>query len=403
MSNTLKRDDMEYGLSDNLAVAELASTLVRLPSSSDTFNREGAVAMHIHSIFEAEGITTELVEVEENKFNILATLKGTGRGRSLMLCGHLDTVPAYDMVDHLSGAIRDGRLYGRGSCDMKGALAAMISAMIDIKRSGVELKGDLVFAGVIEEEIGGKGIEHVARYGPFVDGAVIGEPTGMMVALGHKGLEWIKIDVKGKKVHGGKMDKGINAIVMAGILIERIHREYTQVLKGRSHPILGSPTINIGRIWGGDQPSTVPGSCTIEIDRRWIPEETLEQVYQELGSLIDNIRSEEPRFSATVSSYKEPNELPPHRPFCTDVTDPLSSKAMEVLGRLGMEEIKPTAFPAWSDAGLLADFTDARCIIVGPGDLELAHTADESIAVKELELARRFYRELAVEYCGLGE
>ncbi|MCR3954890.1 MAG: M20 family metallopeptidase [Gudongella sp.] len=403
MGNTSFRTEIDYCYDDSMAVAELASTLVRIPSCYDTFNSESALAMHIHSIFEEEGISSKLVEIEENKFNVVATLKGRGGGRSLMLCGHLDTVPAYDMVDHLSGAIRDGRLYGRGSCDMKGALAAMIYAMVDIKRSGVELKGDLVFAGVIEEEIGGKGIEHVAKYGPFVEGAVIGEPTGMMVALGHKGLEWIKVDVKGKKVHGGKMDKGINAIVMAGILIDRIHREYTQVLKGRNHPILGSPTINIGRIWGGDQPSTVPGSCTIEIDRRWVPEETLDQVYQELENLIDSIRSEEPRFSASVRSYKEPNEIPPHRPFCTDLTDPLAGKAMKVLGRLGMEEIKPIAFPAWSDAGVLADFTDAQCIIVGPGDLELAHTADESIAVKELGVARCFYRELAVDYCGMEE
>ncbi|WP_409228942.1 M20 family metallopeptidase [Gudongella sp. SC589] len=403
MGNTLKNTDMEQELNPGHDVAELAATLVRIPSCSETFSRENAMAMHIHSIFQAEGISSELIEVEENHFNVTATIKGTGEGKSLMLCGHLDTVPAYDMEDHLSGSIIDGRLYGRGSCDMKGALAAMIYAIIDIKRSGVQLKGDLVFAGVIEEEIGGKGIGHIAKHGPFVDGAVIGEPTDMRVALGHKGLEWIKIDVKGKKVHGGKMDKGVNAIVMAGILVEKIHREYTQVLRGRSHPILGSPTINIGRIFGGDQPSTVPGTCTIEIDRRWIPEETLDQVYQELESLIDNIRSEEPRFSATVRSYKEPNEIPPHRPFCTEATDPLASKAMKVLGRLGIVEIKPTDFPAWSDAGVLADLTEARCIIVGPGDLELAHTAEESIAVEDLEVARCFYRELAVDYCGLEE
>lgn len=316
-----------------------------------------------------------------------------------MLCGHLDTVPAYDMKDHLSGEIRDGRLYGRGSCDMKGPLSAMLCALADIKSSGAALKGDLIFAGVVDEEEMGKGIEHIALNGPFIDGAVIGEPTGMRLALGHKGLEWIKIDVFGKKVHGGKMENGINAIAMAGLLIQRLHNEYTKVLNARIHPVLGSPTINVGRIYGGDQPSTVPGICTLEVDRRWVPEETLEQVYEELERIFEDIRKTEPRFKATAGGFYPVSEILPHRPFCTDIVEPIVVDALRVLERIGATDLRPTFFPAWTDAGVLAGFTDAKCIVVGPGELELAHTSIESIDCIELELARSFYRELAIEFC----
>ncbi len=143
--------------------------------------------------------TTQLKEVEPGRYNVTGILKGTGNGRSLMLCGHMDTVPAYGMNDPFSGRVEDGKLYGRGSCDMKGPLAAMLAAFIGIKRSGLPLKGDLVFAGVIDEEQTGKGVEYLAQNGPFVDGAVIGEPTDMRLALGHKGLEWLKIDVYREK------------------------------------------------------------------------------------------------------------------------------------------------------------------------------------------------------------
>ena len=116
-----------------------------------------------------------------------------------MLSGHLDTVPAYGMENPFSGREADGILYGRGACDMKGPLAAMLAAFIGIKRSAMQLLGDLVFTGVIDEEEMGKGVEYLALHGPFVDGAVIGEPTNMRLALGHKGLEWMKINVFGKK------------------------------------------------------------------------------------------------------------------------------------------------------------------------------------------------------------
>jgi acetylornithine deacetylase/succinyl-diaminopimelate desuccinylase len=384
---------------DKLDVCSITSELVRIPSCSETPGRESEISKYVYEFLISHGIESQLIEARPGRFNVMGTIRGSGVGRSLMLCGHLDTVPAYDMKDHLSGEIRDGRLHGRGSCDMKGPLAAMLCAMVDIKNSGHLLKGDLVFAGVADEEEMGKGIEHIALNGPYVDGAVVGEPTGMKIALGHKGLEWIRIDVIGKKVHGGMMENGINAIAMAGILVQRLHNDYTKFLNTKVHPILGSPTINVGRICGGDQPSTVPGMCTLEVDRRWLPEETLDQVYEELEVIFESIREEEPRFKAVASGYYPVSELLPHKPFCTEEGEQIVKDALRVLERLEASDLGLTFFPAWTDAGALAGFTDAKCIVVGPGELELAHTSNESIDCNELELARSFYRELAVEFC----
>lgn len=381
-------------------VVKIASDLVKIPSCCLTEHRENDVAAYIDDLLCEEGIPAERTEAEPGRFNVTGTIKGTGRGRSLMLCGHLDTVPAYDMQDALSGLVKDGKLYGRGACDMKGPLAAMLAALIGIKRSGIQLQGDLIFAGVIDEEEMGKGVDYLAIHGPFVDGAVIGEPTGMRIALGHKGLEWLKITVLGKKVHGGRMELGVNAIAMAGGLIEQIYNEYVPILNKRSHPVLGRPTINIGRIEGGDQPSTVPGTCTLEIDRRWIPAESLEQVYGELSAILEELQRQDPKFRAELTGYYPSGKLLRHSPFCTADTDPIVQSAQSVLKQSGFENIQPTAFPAWSDAGILTGYTKAVCIVMGPGDLALAHTPEECIEIQNLEKAARFYGALAVVYCG---
>ena len=382
-----------------LDAVKLTSDLVQIPSCSVTDFHEHKVALYICDVLRANGLQAELSEALPGRFNVTSMIKGSGNAPSLMLCGHMDTVPAYDMQDHLSGQVKDGVLYGRGACDMKGPLAAMLAAFIAVKQSGVNLAGDLVFAAVIDEEETGKGVEQLAKQGPFVDAAVIGEPTNMQLALGHKGLEWIQIEVIGKKVHGGRMHEGINAIEMASRLIQKIYTDYVPILNAREHPVLGRPTINVGKIKGGDQPSTVPGNCVLSIDRRRVPEETQAQVYNELEALLSGLHEADSRFNAKISSYFPAELLMEHKPFCTDINDPLALAALNAMKQLSFEQITPTVFPAWTDAGILAGFTSAKCIVIGPGDLALAHTANESIEIKQIEQAAQFYAALAFEYC----
>lgn len=215
-------------------VVKIASDLIRIPSYSHTENQEKRVAEYIYNLLKEENIPVELKEVLKGRFNVTAYLKGEGGGKSLMLSGHLDTVPPYDMENPFTPVLKDGVLYGRGACDMKGPVSAMLLSLIALKRSGISLKGDVLFTGVIDEEEKGKGAEYLVKNGPFTDGAIIGEPTDMKIAVGHKGLEWIKVKVTGKKVHGGRMDEGINAIEMASKFIERIYDEYVPKI-GRAH------------------------------------------------------------------------------------------------------------------------------------------------------------------------
>jgi acetylornithine deacetylase/succinyl-diaminopimelate desuccinylase len=388
---------------EKVDVAGIASQMVKIPSDSFRDHQEEEVAFFVHHLFRQEGISSKLVEVIPGRYNVVAKIPGKGGGKSLLLTGHLDTVPPYDMEDPFSGEIHDGVLYGRGSCDMKGPLAAMIAAMMGIHRAKIALEGDLIFVGLIDEEEKGKGVEYLIQNGPWADAVINGEPTNLKPAIGHKGLEWMVVKIRGKTVHGGKMEEGINAIMMAARFLNRIQEEYMPALQERRHPVLGVPTINVGKIQGGDQPSTVPGSCRMEIDRRWVPAENREQVYQELKAILKALEEEDSAFHGELLEMFTPGELLAHPPFYTDPKDPLVLAAQEALEQEGVSPGGVTVFPAWSDAGTMAAFTSMKCIVLGPGDLALAHSGKESIPVEELRKAAKVYGRLACLYCGVAK
>lgn len=393
---------------------KIASDLVKIPSFSFMENQEEQVAGYLLQLFKNYGIECWLQEISQGRPNIVAVLRGSkdtysegvkkeyvemsGIG-SLMLMGHTDTVPAYDMENAFFGRIKENKLYGRGACDMKGPLAAMVAAIIGIKKSGVRLQNDLYFCGVVGEEESGCGAEYLVANGPATNGVIVGEPTNLAIARGQKGLEWIEVKVTGKKVHGGSADIGVNAIKMASRFVNRVYEDYTPILKSRNHRILGNPSINIGTIGGGDQPSTVAGSCTISLDRRCIPEETREQVYDELESIIKTLSLEDPDFKGELRDMLEGQYTLYHRPFFTDDEDPLIKTAQKYMGKKGQEL---TIFPAWTDAGTLANYTNSKCIIIGPGDLSVAHSPDEFIEIADIKKASDIYGKIALEYCGVS-
>jgi succinyl-diaminopimelate desuccinylase len=382
-----------------LDVESLALDLIGIPSYSHTPRQEEKVADYIVSYFQKYGIEVTRQPVAEGRPNVIARIPGNG-GASIMLNGHIDTVPPYDMINPFLGIIEDGNLRGRGACDMKGPIAAMMTAMAAIKLSGVTPGGDIYFSAVVDEEEKGIGVEALIRNWPNVDAVIVGEGTDLDVCLGHKGLEWIKIEVSGKKTHSGNAKAGINAITMAGRLITYIADEYGLILDARIHPILGQSSINIGTISGGDQPSTVADFCQLTIDRRFIPEETREQVYQELVQAAESMQARYPGFSAKVSNFFEEEELLPHLPFCTDENRPIVAAIKEtILAQLGKEPII-RGLSAWTDAGMIHSQTNADCIVFGPGSLNLAHTANESIPIDQLRQAVLLYIGIALKFLG---
>ncbi len=377
----------------------LTMDMVAIPSYSFMENQEEAISQYILDFFLEHGFTAYRTEIEPGRYNTVAILEGTERetSPSLMLTGHMDTVPAYDFKKAFEPWEDAKNVYGRGTVDMKGALAAAMCAMVEIKESGKRLKGDLIFCGVADEEEAGIGTRSLIETGPEATYTVVGEPTDLHIALGHKGLEWIEVTFKGKKVHGGAQEEGVNAIMMAGRFLQKLETEYLPKLAQRTHPILGKATLNIGTITGGDQPSTVADHCSIRLDRRCLTSETIPQVYEELQELIDQLHREDPRFEAEIRDVFDGTTLP-HIPFCTDADCPVVKAAENALRACGEEPVV-TYFPAWTDAGFIQAGTSSQCIILGPGGVATAHSVHEYISKKQLMMTAEIYRSMAMEIC----
>jgi len=416
-------------------VAAICSDLIKIPSYSGSEQQEKEIAFFIRDFFNEYKIDSELQEVFPGRPNVIATLPGchdliassTGhsqddsvkqnndnksgqttdaasdpKSRSLLLNGHLDTVPKYDMKDPFSGRITGGRIYGRGACDMKGPIAAMMVAVVGIKTSGIKLTSDLYFAGLIDEEVNEEGVRHLVKTGPFASASITGEPTGMKIALGQKGLEWFRLIVHGKKVHSGSMEEGRNAVVMAARIIKRIEDEYAQELRNKKDEILGYPTINIGRINGGDQPSTVPDYCEVCFDRRFVRDDDVDDFYSEMESLVQDEAKKYPGFSFDIRPFAggHENARSCRLPFCTDKSSDIINSINSAVDKLGFKPKELTTFPAWTDAGTIHRYTKSDCLIMGPGEISLAHSANESIGIDELKEAAEIYAMTALEYCG---
>ncbi len=388
-----------YESFETLDVVKLTSEMVAIKSYSFMDNQEEEISQYILDFFLANDIKAYRKEITPGRYNTFAVLEGTNSKNhpSLLLTGHMDTVPAYDFEKAFEPWEDEEYVYGRGACDMKGPLACMMWAMATIKKSGTKLKGDLIFCGVADEEEAGIGTANLIETGPEATYSIIGEPSTMNIDLGHKGLEWIEVSFKGKKVHGGAQKDGVNAIMMASRFIHKLETEYLPKLATRTHPILGEATLNIGTITGGDQPSTVPDHCSLRLDRRCLTSETIKQVYSELQQLIDELHQEDPKFEAEIKDVFNGETLP-HIPFCTDESSGVVVAAKAALIKNGITPVL-SRFPAWSDAGFMSAGTNSQCIIMGPGDLTLAHSIHEKIGKQELIDGANIYMDIALAIC----
>ena len=383
-------------------ILQLLRDLVAIPGYDGIAKRETAVAEYINKFFNELGIDCYLKEIVDGRCNVVATIKGDGTGSNLLLTGHTDTVPPYDMESPFELIEKEGNLYGRGAVDMKGPIACMLTAMKAIKLSNTLLKGDLIFAGVIGEESKSEGSIDLIENGIKVDAAIVGEPSEFEICVGHRGLEWFEIAFEGKAVHSGKYDQGVSAINNAMKFGEVVNNELMPKLEERGHEIIGKPTFNYGIIQGGTQPSTVAGECLLKIDRRYMPSETHEGITKEIQDIIDQLNQKDATFNATLkvtdnSLMKSPYV---HAPMEIDP----QHEIVKVV-RKSQEEItgitpKNVGFSAWSDGGILNSYGKIPTIIYGPGNLESAHTATEHIARKDLEIASKIYASVAKNYCG---
>ncbi len=379
------------------------SDMVAIPSYSGLPMQERAVGEYILALLRKEKIECHIQDLEKGRCNVIGRLAGSGGGRSLMLNGHMDTVPAYDMPRAFEPHIRDGLLYGRGTSDMKGALAAMMGVLIALKRTNTSLAGDLLFTAVADEEEGSLGTIALLESGLRADGVIVGEAMGRnAVAVAQKGLEWFEFTVHGKTVHGGRQDEGVNAILKATRLIQVLQEQLAPRLRARCHPLMGCATLNIGVIRGGTQLSTVAGECIVQMDRRFIPGlETYETMYQELADIVDQLRKEDPDFRCTLkvldSSVMKSGYV--HQGMVQKEEEPLVrvvKRSLETLSGLPAQLI---GCPCWTDAGLFDYYGKMPVVVYGPGELALAHSKEENLDPAALEESYQVYLSSAMAFC----
>lgn len=379
---------------------ELSARLVRIPSHPGIERQEEAVAKALAAWLEEHGLEVRLDEVAPGRPNLLSTLDSGRPGRHLVLCGHTDTVPLNrdDPGEGFSGEVRDGRLLGRGSVDMKGAVAAMAAALAALDATGALAAGRVTLAAVADEEMGGMGIDHLVAGGFGADGAIVGEPSENRLLLGHKGLEWLEVRLLGASAHGGTPERGVSAIAAAARFLELVRRELEPRFAEREHPLLGRPTLNAGTIRGGDQPSTVAARCVIAMDRRSVPGESYASITAELGELLDRVAAEMPGLEWSLGRVVEGSSKEEKLAFATPADHALPV-AVRAAGRLvsGAPPSEGT-FPAWTDGGTLAAH-GTPVVVLGPGDLALAHSPREAVAVAEIEEAARLYAASAALFC----
>ncbi len=379
-------------------LVSLTQSLVRIPSMIRGVDSgdESKIAEFIASRLEKSGFSVKLQEAKAGRPNVIATLKGEGDGYNLMLNGHLDTVEATGMtIDPFAAKVKDRCLYGRGAADMKAALAAFIHVAEIIKQTGVKLRGNLIVSGCADEEGMAKGGEVMAKSGLDAHLAVVGEPTGMRVCIGHKGLAFIMLKTFGKATHGSAPELGVNAILAMNRLLTALSSELPRRFKQQCHPLLGSPTFNVGMIRGGYRANVVPDFCEVEIDRRLIPGETTQTALQEIRAVIEKVRRQDSTLRVEVSALEWVKAMPMEIPRNEYIVIAMCRSFEAVTGK----KAEIATVPYWTDASSFVNLAKIPTVVFGPGELVQAHSAAEYIDIDALVTFAKVIALLALDVC----
>ncbi len=324
------------------------------------------------------GFAVSLDEVAPGRPNVVARIGPTGKS-PLVLNGHLDVV-GVDGMQHapFSAGSRNGSVYGRGSSDMKGGIAAMCVAAARASVHGT-LASEIIIAAVCDEEFESLGTRALLARGLRASGAIVTEPTRLAVCPAHKGFAWIEVTFRGVAAHGSRYDVGVDAILHAGMLLAALDRFETDVLAPRRHPLLGRPSLHAATIKGGSGWSTYAEQCVLHIERRTIPGESDAMVLQEIQSLCDTLAQTRPSMDARLSlaCAQPPSDLA--------LDAQLTTTVMRAVGKQGMvESIEGLA--CWTDAALFNE-AGIPALCFGPGDIARAHSAEEWVEHQQIERA----------------
>lgn len=341
--------------------------------------------------------------------NVVAVLKGAGGGQSLILNGHIDVVPVGDekrwKADPFSGRIDSGKLYGRGSTDMKGGTVALLMAMEALIALNIRLKGDVIFQSVIEEESGGAGTLAAVLRGYTADGALIPEPTNMKIFPKQQGSMWFRITVNGKAAHGGTRYEGVSAVEKATMVIEKIQqleKERNQKITDPLYDKIPIPIpINIGKISGGEWPSSVPDLVLIEGRMGVAPDEHMENAQQQMEACLRELNEQD----EWLKGHPLKIEWFGARwiPGSIDEEHLLVRQLKESFQTVKKESPIVEASPWGTDGGILSSVGNVPAVVFGPGVTETAHDADEYIVLEELFAASEIIALTMLKWCEIAD
>lgn len=360
---------------------KLLRELIALPSvnpaflpARDAHAGERRVAEFLAATAAQAGLDVEFQRVSRGRSNVLARLSPRGKVRQrLLLAPHLDTVNATD--HQFTPVQRNGRLFGRGACDTKGSVAAMLRALCELAQARQRpAETEILFAGLVDEEHGQAGSRALVAGGFRADLAIVGEPTRLQVVTAHKGTLWMELETRGKSAHGSWPELGRNAVHAMSRIVDLLQTAYAAQLRRRRHRLLGCGTVSVGAICGGSQANVVPDRCTILVDRRTLPGETEAGVRRELAGLLRRKH---------LQAVFVHDRLPTCLPLETDPKLPLVARFLESIGQR-----KPVGVRYFCDASVLAR-GGIPSVVFGPGDIAQAHTADEWISLEALERGQR--------------
>lgn len=334
------------------------------------------------------GLDVELQEVAPGRRNVIGVLDGAERGRSLMFCGHMDTVGVEGMAAPFDPVERDGRVYGRGSQDMKGGVAAMVDAARLARDRGFR-KGRLVLAAVVDEEYASIGADALVTEWK-ADAGVVTEPTDLQIGVGHKGFAWIEIETRGRAAHGSRPKDGRDAILRMGRVLQRLEALDRELQQRPVHPVMATASLHASIIEGGRELSSYPDRARLQMERRTIEGEDDRVALAEVESILSELRLQDPEFEADARlmfarpSYQVPadHEVPA-----------MLERAARALG----VNAAPIGMSFWTDAAVLGS-AGTPSVLFGPGGAGL-HSTEEYVRIADVIACRDTLARLALDWC----
>jgi acetylornithine deacetylase len=374
-------------------LVELLKRLVALDSVNPALVSgaagEAQIAHFVAGWATEAGLEVEIVEPVAGRPSVVAIARGTGGGRSLMLNAHIDTVGVAGMADPFEPRIEGGRLYGRGSLDMKSGLAAAMVATARARE--LDLAGDVILTAVSDEEHASIGTSSVAARWS-ADAAIITEPTDLEISIAHKGFTWLELETHGVAAHGSRPDLGVDAIAKMGQVLVALE-QFDQTLRaGAGHPLLGTGSVHASLISGGQELSSYPEYCRLDIERRTVPGESPELVEQQIRELIERLASDDQdlRTTLTMGLARQPYEIDADAP----IVELVRRHARAARG----QEPEFRGETGWMDSAILGA-AGIPTVIFGPTG-EGLHAVVEWVDLESVEQCASVLLAVAEEFCG---